>query len=65
MQIAESERAQHANIVQAGVDFETLPTFDSRHYYHVNIMEAAPPYSHHQDQTSLHLGYETKADNSR
>nr|AXY87465.1 MADS-box protein-like protein [Cymbidium goeringii]QDF44722.1 STK [Cymbidium goeringii]QDF44725.1 STK [Cymbidium faberi] len=62
--LAESERAQQANIVQAGIDFETLPTFDSRNYYHINMLENEPPYSHHQDQTSLHLGYETKADHS-
>nr|AHM92099.1 MADS-box protein 23 [Erycina pusilla]AJB29201.1 MADS23 [Erycina pusilla]WDA53342.1 MADS-box protein 23 [Erycina pusilla] len=62
--IAESERAQETNMVQAGVDFESLENFNSRNYYHVNIMETAPPYSHHQDQTSLHLGYESKAHHS-
>nr|AIK66813.1 AGAMOUS-like MADS-box protein [Cocos nucifera] len=60
--IAENERAQQAGIVQAGPEFDTLPTFDSRNYYHVNMLEAAQHYSHHQDQTTLHLGYEMKAD---
>nr|AIZ95415.1 MADS19 [Apostasia odorata] len=58
--IAETEREQQANILQAGADF-ALPTFDSRSYYHVNMLEAAS-YSHHQEQTALHLGYESKTD---
>ncbi|XP_020591942.1 floral homeotic protein AGAMOUS-like [Phalaenopsis equestris] len=62
--IADNERAQQANIVQAGVDFESIPSFDSRNYYHINMLESASHYSHHQDQTALHLGYETKADQS-
>nr|AAY86365.1 SEEDSTICK-like protein [Dendrobium thyrsiflorum] len=62
--INDNERAEQANIVQAGADFDTLPNFDSRNYYQVNILETAAHYSHHQDQTALHLGYETKADHS-
>ncbi|PKA57184.1 Floral homeotic protein AGAMOUS [Apostasia shenzhenica] len=58
--IAETEREQQANILQAGADF-ALPTFDSRSYYHVNMLEAAS-YTHHQEQTALHLGYESKTD---
>ncbi|KAG0487026.1 hypothetical protein HPP92_009121 [Vanilla planifolia] len=60
--IADNERAQQETIVQVATDFEALQTFDSRNYYHVNMLEAAPHYSHHQDQTALHLGYETKGD---
>ncbi|XP_020088055.1 MADS-box transcription factor 21-like [Ananas comosus] len=60
--IADSERAQQANIVSGGTELDALPTFDSRNYYHVSMLDAASHYSHHQDQTTLHLGYEIKAD---
>ncbi|XP_008781978.1 agamous-like MADS-box protein AGL11 [Phoenix dactylifera] len=60
--IAENERAQQLSIMQAGPEFDALPAFDSRNYYHVNMLEAEPHYSHQQDQTALHLGYEAKAD---
>lgn len=60
IQIADNERA--VSVVQAGPEYDALPTFDSRNYYHINMLEAAPHYSHHQDQTALHLGYETKND---
>ncbi|XP_073013952.1 agamous-like MADS-box protein AGL11 [Typha latifolia] len=61
--IAENERAQQLSITQsATAEFDTLPTFDSRNYYHVNMLEATPHYSHRQDQTTLHLGFEMKAD---
>nr|CAD1832171.1 unnamed protein product [Ananas comosus var. bracteatus] len=60
--IAESERAQQASMVSGGAELDTLPTFDSRNYYHVNMLEAASHhYSQHQDQPTLHLGYEIKA----
>ena len=62
--VAENERVQQEAIVSAGAEFDPLPTYDSRSYYHVNMLEgAASHYSHHQDQTALHLGYEMK-DNS-
>ncbi|KAM0946477.1 hypothetical protein DsansV1_C09g0095361 [Dioscorea sansibarensis] len=60
--IAESERVQHANVASTGAEFDTLQAFDSRNYYHINMLEAASHYSHQQDQTALHLGYETKDD---
>ncbi|XP_020244972.1 MADS-box transcription factor 21-like isoform X2 [Asparagus officinalis] len=60
--ISENERAHQVSVVQPGPEFDTLPTFDSRNYYNVHMLEAAPHYSHHQDQTALHLGYENKAD---
>nr|CAD1838838.1 unnamed protein product [Ananas comosus var. bracteatus] len=60
--IADSERAQQANIVSGGTELDALPTFDSRNYYHVSMLDAVSHYSHHQDQTALHLGYEIKAD---
>ncbi|KAH7685133.1 MADS-box transcription factor plant protein [Dioscorea alata] len=60
--IAESERVQHTNVASSGAEFDTLPAFDSRNYYHINMLEAAAHYSHQQDQTALHLGYETKDD---
>ncbi|XP_072973333.1 agamous-like MADS-box protein AGL11 isoform X2 [Typha angustifolia] len=60
--IAENERAQQAAMVSAGAELDALPTFDPRSYYHVNMLEAAPQYSQHQDQTALHLGYEIKDD---
>ncbi|CAD5189545.1 unnamed protein product [Musa acuminata subsp. malaccensis] len=60
-QVAENERAQQEVIVSTGAEFDALPTYDSRNYYHVNnMLEAASHYSHHQDQTALHLGYEMK-----
>nr|AAF08830.2 transcription factor MADS1 [Hyacinthus orientalis] len=62
--IGENERAHQASVVQAGTEFDALPTFDSRNYYQVHMLQAASHYSHHQDQTALHLGYETKADPS-
>lgn len=52
---------QQARIVQAGAEFDTFPTFDSRNYYHINMLEPTPHYSN-QDQTALHLGYEAKDD---
>ncbi|CAL9062703.1 agamous-like MADS-box protein AGL11 isoform X2 [Musa acuminata AAA Group] len=59
--VAENERAQQEVIVSTGAEFDALPTYDSRNYYHVNnMLEAASHYSHHQDQTALHLGYEMK-----
>ncbi|KAG6509437.1 hypothetical protein ZIOFF_027427 [Zingiber officinale] len=58
--VAESDRAQQEIIVSTGTEFDTLPTYDSRNYYHVNMMEGSSHYSQHQDQTSLHLGYEIK-----
>ncbi|WOK96518.1 hypothetical protein Cni_G05225 [Canna indica] len=61
--VAENERAQQEVIVSTGAEFDALPTYDSRNYYHVNMLEGASHYSHHQDQTALHLGYEMK-DNS-
>ncbi|KAJ0972205.1 hypothetical protein J5N97_020164 [Dioscorea zingiberensis] len=60
--IAENERVHQANVASTGAEFDTLQAFDSRNYYHVNMLEAAAHYSHHQDQTALHLGYETKDD---
>ncbi|XP_008786399.2 agamous-like MADS-box protein AGL11 [Phoenix dactylifera] len=61
--IAENEHAtQQVSMVQAGPEFDALPAFDSRNYYHVNMLEAATHYLHQQDQTALHLGYEAKAD---
>ncbi|THU53837.1 hypothetical protein C4D60_Mb10t18620 [Musa balbisiana] len=62
--IAENERAQQLSIMQAGTEYYTLPTFDPRNYYHTNMLEAAADYSHHQDQTTLHLGYDTKTDSA-
>lgn len=59
--ISENERVQQARIVQAGAEFDTFPTFDSRNYYHINMLEPTPHYSN-QDQTALHLGYEAKDD---
>lgn len=64
IQIAENERAQQLSIMQAGTEYYTLPTFDPRNYYHTNMLEAAADYSHHQDQTTLHLGYDTKTDSA-
>ncbi|KAG6519714.1 hypothetical protein ZIOFF_019783 [Zingiber officinale] len=59
--VAENERAQEEIIVSTGTDhFDTLPAYDSRTYYHVNMMEGSSHYSHHQEQTALHLGYEIK-----
>ncbi|KAG6513188.1 hypothetical protein ZIOFF_023498 [Zingiber officinale] len=58
--VAESERAQQEIIESTGTEFDTLPTYDSRNYYHVNMMEGSSHYSQHQDQTSLHFGYEIK-----
>ncbi|KAJ8478587.1 hypothetical protein OPV22_022314 [Ensete ventricosum] len=58
--IAENEREQQLSIMQAGTEYYTLPTFDPRNYYHTNMLETAANYSHHQDQTTLHLGYDTK-----
>ncbi|XP_074582132.1 agamous-like MADS-box protein AGL11 [Curcuma longa] len=58
--VAESERAQQEIIASTGTEFDTLPTYDSRNYYHVNMMEGSSHYSQHQDQTALHLGYEIK-----
>nr|BAC66963.1 MADS-box transcription factor AG [Agapanthus praecox] len=61
--ITDNERAHQVSVVQSGTEYDTLPTFDSRNYYtHVTMLEAAPHFSHHQDHTALHLGYETKAD---
>ncbi|URE44154.1 MADS-box transcription factor [Musa troglodytarum] len=62
--IAENERAQQLSIMQAGTEYYTLPTFDPRNYYHTNMLEAAANYSHHQDQTTLHLGYDAKTDSA-
>ncbi|THU66824.1 hypothetical protein C4D60_Mb05t18260 [Musa balbisiana] len=62
--IAENERVQQLSIVEAGAEYDAIPAFDSRNYYHANILEAAAHYSHHQDQTALQLGYETKADSA-
>ncbi|URE07045.1 MADS-box transcription factor [Musa troglodytarum] len=64
VQIAENERVQQLSIVEAGAEYDAIPAFDSRNYYHANILEAAAHYSHHQDQTALQLGYETKADSA-
>lgn len=61
-QIAESERVQQTNAASSGAEFNTLPAFDARNYYHINMLEAAAHCSHQQDQTALHLGYETKDD---
>ncbi|RWV82583.1 hypothetical protein GW17_00055904 [Ensete ventricosum] len=52
------------SIVEAGAEYDAIPAFDSRSYYHPNILEAAAQLSHHQDQTALQLGYETKADSA-
>nr|AIZ95408.1 MADS12 [Apostasia odorata] len=60
--MAENERAQEANIVANAAALGTLPTFDSRNYYHVNMLEAEASYPHSQDQTALHLGYDGKVD---
>ncbi|KAK8965925.1 Agamous-like MADS-box protein AGL11 [Platanthera guangdongensis] len=57
--IAENERAR-ANIEETATGLNNLSSFDSRNYYHVNMFEAAA--YHNQDQTSLHLGYETKVE---
>ncbi|CAL9753027.1 unnamed protein product [Musa acuminata subsp. burmannicoides] len=63
--IAENERVQQLSIVEAGAEYDAIPgAFDSRNYYHANMLEAAAHYSHHQDQTALQLGYETKADSA-
>ncbi|KAJ3678093.1 hypothetical protein LUZ60_001896 [Juncus effusus] len=64
--IAECERAeQQAGMVTGGHELEALPTFDSRNYYQVNMLESGPQhYSASQDQTALHLGYDMKAANS-
>ncbi|KAJ8505020.1 hypothetical protein OPV22_005906 [Ensete ventricosum] len=62
--IAENERVQQLSIVEAGAEYDAIPAFDSRSYYHPNILEAAAQLSHHQDQTALQLGYETKADSA-
>ncbi|PKA65030.1 KH domain-containing protein [Apostasia shenzhenica] len=44
--MAENERAQEANIVANAAALGTLPTFDSRNYYHVNMLEAEASYPH-------------------
>lgn len=69
VQIAENERAQQVSMVHAGPDFESLQAFDCRNYFPVNMLEAAASHyptaaasiHHHQDQTALHLGYDTKS----
>ncbi|XP_077231642.1 K-box region and MADS-box transcription factor family protein [Tasmannia lanceolata] len=62
--IAETEHAQQANMLQAPEfkanmlqppEFNTLPTFDSRNYFQLNMLGTTPQFSH-QDQTALHLG---------
>nr|AFU81323.1 D-class MADS-box-like protein [Orchis italica]AFU81325.1 D-class MADS-box-like protein [Orchis italica] len=58
--IAENERAR-ANNEESAAGFNNLSSFDSRNYYHVNMFEAAAAY-HNQNQTSLHLGYDTKVE---
>ncbi|XP_010930410.2 agamous-like MADS-box protein AGL11 isoform X1 [Elaeis guineensis] len=63
--IAENEQAAlQVSIAQEGPQFDALPAFDSRNYYHVNLLEAATHYSHQQDQTALHLGYEARSDHA-
>ncbi|XP_020575771.1 MADS-box transcription factor 21-like [Phalaenopsis equestris] len=55
--ITENERAQ-ASIATTASALETLTTFDSRNYFNVNMLEAATNYPN-QDQTTLHLGYDS------
>lgn len=52
--IAENERAQQTNALPAP-EFDVLPSFDSRNYFGVHMLEGATHYSNH-DQTALHLG---------
>ncbi|KAF3329374.1 AGAMOUS-like MADS-box protein [Carex littledalei] len=64
--ILDLQHAQQSGMVSGGSELDPLHTFDSRgNYYQVEMLEPGPHgYSHGQDQTALHLGYDMKANTS-
>ncbi|XP_078434394.1 agamous-like MADS-box protein AGL11 [Wolffia australiana] len=61
--LAETERTQQ--LIQAGPEFDGLPSFDPRGYYHpLQMFDPSQHYPTPQDQTVLQLGYEMKSNAS-
>jgi hypothetical protein len=51
-------------MVAAASELDALSPFNSRGYYQVDMLgPGSHVYSHTQDQTALHLGYDMKANN--
>ncbi|XP_068651783.1 agamous-like MADS-box protein AGL11 [Aristolochia californica] len=53
--IAERERTEQVSMLP-GSEYNAIPSFDSREYFQVHMLEAPPLHFTQPDQTALHLG---------
>ncbi|OVA16326.1 Transcription factor [Macleaya cordata] len=54
--IAENENAEQQTSMVPAPEFDPIQTYDSRNYFHVNMLDGGPSSYSHPDQTALHLG---------